>query len=73
MGYDSDSPKSRGECGKCGVAVDTLKDMEILGDLGGFKNRCNKSPSPPFTKGGRTALKLMTLGLRLQRGISFCA
>lgn len=30
MGYDTDSPKSRGEFGKCGVAVDTLKDMEIL-------------------------------------------
>lgn len=30
MGYDSDSPMARGEIGKCGVAVDTLKDMEIL-------------------------------------------
>jgi len=32
MGYDTDSPKSRGECGRCGVAIDTLKDMEILFD-----------------------------------------
>jgi methylmalonyl-CoA mutase N-terminal domain/subunit len=30
MGYDSDSPMSKGEIGKCGVAVDTLQDMEIL-------------------------------------------
>jgi methylmalonyl-CoA mutase N-terminal domain/subunit len=30
MGFDSDSPMARGEIGKCGVAVDTLKDMEIL-------------------------------------------
>ena len=30
MGYDSDSPMSRGEIGKCGVAIDTLRDMEIL-------------------------------------------
>jgi methylmalonyl-CoA mutase N-terminal domain/subunit len=30
MGYDSDSPMSRGEIGKCGVAIDTLKDMEVL-------------------------------------------
>jgi methylmalonyl-CoA mutase, N-terminal domain len=30
MGYDSDSPKARGECGKCGVAIDTLVDMEDL-------------------------------------------
>jgi methylmalonyl-CoA mutase N-terminal domain/subunit len=32
MGYDTDSPKARGECGKCGVAIDTLKDMEDLFD-----------------------------------------
>jgi methylmalonyl-CoA mutase N-terminal domain/subunit len=32
MGYDTDSPKARGEMGKCGVAIDTLKDMEILFD-----------------------------------------
>lgn len=32
MGVDSDSPKARGEVGKCGVAVDSLADMEILFD-----------------------------------------
>jgi len=32
MGYDTDSPRSKGECGRCGVAIDTLKDMEILFD-----------------------------------------
>jgi len=30
MGYDSDSPRSLGEVGVCGVAIDTLDDMEIL-------------------------------------------
>jgi len=30
MGYDSDHPMSRGEVGKCGVAIDTLADMETL-------------------------------------------
>ena len=30
MGYDSDSPKSLGEVGKCGVAIDSLADMERL-------------------------------------------
>ncbi len=30
MGYDSGSPRARGECGKCGVAIDTLRDLEIL-------------------------------------------
>jgi methylmalonyl-CoA mutase N-terminal domain/subunit len=30
MGYDTDSPEALGEFGKCGVAVSSLKDMEIL-------------------------------------------
>lgn len=30
MGYDTESPKARGECGRCGVAIDTLRDMEDL-------------------------------------------
>ncbi|GIW32163.1 MAG: methylmalonyl-CoA mutase [Meiothermus sp.] len=30
MGYDSDHPLSKGEVGKCGVAVSSLADMEIL-------------------------------------------
>jgi methylmalonyl-CoA mutase, N-terminal domain len=30
MGYDSDDPQSEGEVGKCGVAIDSLEDMEIL-------------------------------------------
>ena len=29
-GYDSDHPRSLGEVGKCGVAIDGLQDMEIL-------------------------------------------
>ncbi len=32
MGYDSDSPRALGEVGMCGVAVDTLADMEQLFD-----------------------------------------
>jgi methylmalonyl-CoA mutase N-terminal domain/subunit len=30
MGYDSDHPRSKGEVGKCGVAIDSLADMEDL-------------------------------------------
>jgi len=30
MGYDSDQAASEGEVGKCGVAIDSLEDMEIL-------------------------------------------
>jgi methylmalonyl-CoA mutase N-terminal domain/subunit len=32
IGYDSDHPLSDGEVGKVGVAIDTLKDIEILFD-----------------------------------------
>jgi methylmalonyl-CoA mutase N-terminal domain/subunit len=31
-GYDSDHPLAIGEVGKCGVAIDSLKDMETLWD-----------------------------------------
>ncbi len=29
-GYDSDAPEARGEVGKSGVAIDTLRDFEVL-------------------------------------------
>jgi methylmalonyl-CoA mutase, N-terminal domain len=32
MGYDTDAPESLGEFGKCGVAISSLKDMEVLFD-----------------------------------------
>jgi len=32
MGYDSDHPMSIGEVGRCGVAISSLKDFEILFD-----------------------------------------
>ncbi len=30
MGYDADSPRGKGEVGKCGVAVSSIEDMETL-------------------------------------------
>jgi len=30
MGYDTDAPQATAECGKCGVAIDTLADFEVL-------------------------------------------
>ncbi|HRF96184.1 MAG TPA: methylmalonyl-CoA mutase family protein, partial [Aggregatilineales bacterium] len=30
MGYDSDAPEALGEFGRCGVAISSLKDMELL-------------------------------------------
>ncbi len=32
MGYDSDAPEALGEFGKCGVAISSLEDMEVLFD-----------------------------------------
>ncbi len=32
MGYDTDAPEALGEFGKCGVAVSSLRDMELLFD-----------------------------------------
>lgn len=32
MGYDSDHARSHGEVGMCGVAIDSLQDMEVLFD-----------------------------------------
>jgi len=32
MGFDTDAPEAEGEFGRCGVAISTLEDMEILLD-----------------------------------------
>jgi len=50
MGLDSDDPMSDGEVGKEGVAVDTLRDMEILFDgidLGEISTSFTINPSAP--------------------------
>ncbi|MFB6269111.1 MAG: methylmalonyl-CoA mutase family protein, partial [Halobacterium sp.] len=50
MGLDSDDPMSLGEVGKEGVAVDTLRDMEILFDgidLGEVSTSFTINPSAP--------------------------
>jgi len=36
MGYDSDDPLSEGEVGHCGVAIDSLEDMETLFEESGW-------------------------------------
>ncbi|PSQ41965.1 methylmalonyl-CoA mutase, partial [Halobacteriales archaeon QS_9_68_42] len=50
MGIDSDHPMSEGEVGKEGVAVDTLRDMEILFDgidIGEISTSFTINPSAP--------------------------
>ncbi|MCU4752240.1 methylmalonyl-CoA mutase family protein [Halobacteria archaeon AArc-curdl1] len=50
MGLDSDDPMSDGEVGKEGVAVDTLRDMEVLFDgidIGDVSTSFTINPSAP--------------------------
>lgn len=50
MGIDSDDPMSLGEVGKEGVAVDTLRDMEVLFDgidIGKISTSFTINPSAP--------------------------
>jgi methylmalonyl-CoA mutase N-terminal domain/subunit len=50
MGYDSDSPKARGECGKCGVAIDTLEDfLTLLEDIPLDQVTTSMTINPPAT------------------------
>ncbi|MEW6057592.1 MAG: methylmalonyl-CoA mutase family protein [Bdellovibrionota bacterium] len=66
MGLDSDSPLSKGEVGKCGVAVDTLADMEVLFDgipLGDITTSMTiNSPAP--------VLLAMYVAVAEERGVS---
>ncbi|OIP28274.1 MAG: methylmalonyl-CoA mutase [Chloroflexi bacterium CG_4_9_14_3_um_filter_45_9] len=51
MGYDSDSSRAIGEIGKCGVAIDTLRDFEILTDkipLGSVTTSMTINPPAPI-------------------------
>jgi methylmalonyl-CoA mutase N-terminal domain/subunit len=50
-GYDSDHPMARGEVGKCGVAIDSLADMEVLFDgidLGGVTTSMTINSTAPI-------------------------
>lgn len=50
MGTDSNDPMSAGEVGKEGVAIDTLRDMEVLFngiDIGAVSTSFTINPSPP--------------------------
>lgn len=67
MGYDSDSPISRGEVGRVGVAIDTLKDMEILFD-GIPLDRVSTSMTINATAG---ILLAMYMAVGDKQGVSF--
>ena len=69
MGFDSDHPSSEGEVGVCGVAVDTLEDMEIL-----FSGIPLDRISTSMTINAPAAVLLaMYLAVAEQRGIPWTA
>lgn len=50
MGYDTDDPKARGECGKCGVAIDTLEDfMQLVEGIPMDQITTSMTINPPAT------------------------
>jgi methylmalonyl-CoA mutase N-terminal domain/subunit len=67
MGYDSDSPRAKGEVGKCGVAIDSLKDMEIL-----FEGIPLDKVTTSMTINGPAAMIFaMYLAVAEKQGVSF--
>jgi methylmalonyl-CoA mutase N-terminal domain/subunit len=75
MGRDSDDPRCEGEVGKCGVAVDTLADVEDLFDgidLGGVTTSMTiNSPAPILlamyvAAAGKAGVETSRLGGTLQ-------
>lgn len=66
MGYDSDHPRSRGEVGRCGVAIDSLADMELL-----FKDIALDKITTSMTINAPAAVLLaMYIAVANKRGIS---
>ena len=67
MGYDSDDPRSRGEVGRCGVAIDSLSDMETL-----FRNIPLDHVSVSMTiNGPAIVLFAMYLSVAERQGVRF--
>ncbi|MBI2492074.1 MAG: methylmalonyl-CoA mutase [Candidatus Rokubacteria bacterium] len=65
-GYDSDDPMAEAEVGRVGVAIDTLRDMEIL-----FDGLPLDRVSTSFTINGTAAILLaMYVALAGQRGVA---
>ncbi|MBI3541639.1 MAG: methylmalonyl-CoA mutase, partial [Deltaproteobacteria bacterium] len=64
MGVDSDNPRARGEVGVCGVAIDSLRDMEVL-----FKGIPLEKVSTSMTINGPAAILLsMYLEVAAEQG-----
>ncbi len=69
MGYDSDDPKSLGEVGKCGVAIDSVEDMAGLFD----KIPLDQVSTSMTINGPAIVLFAMYLSVAERQGIQFKA
>jgi len=67
MGWDADSPLSEGEVGICGVAVSSIKDMEILFD----KIPLDKVSTSMTINSPAAMIFAMYLAVARDRGIDF--
>ncbi len=67
MGYDSDHPKSLGEVGKCGVAIDSIDDMSRLFD----KIPLDQVSTSMTINGPAIVLFAMYLAVAQRQGVSF--
>lgn len=70
-GYDSDNPVIRGEVGKTGVAVDTLKDMEIVYEAFQQDRDLDRIASNFTINAPANVIVAMYLALAEKRGISW--
>ncbi|MGQ9694577.1 MAG: methylmalonyl-CoA mutase family protein [Thermodesulfobacteriota bacterium] len=70
-GYDSDNPLVSGEVGKVGVAVDTLRDMEIIYEAFSGENDLDRIASNFTINAPADIIIAMYLALADKRGISW--
>ena len=70
-GYDSDSPVASGEVGRVGVAVDTLRDMEVIFEAFSGENDIDRTASNFTINAPANIIMAMYLALADKRGISW--
>jgi methylmalonyl-CoA mutase N-terminal domain/subunit len=68
-GYDSDYPMARGEVGKVGVAVDTLRDFEVIYEAFTGENDLDKIASNWTINAPCNVILAMYMALAEKRGI----
>ena len=69
-GYDSDDPISKGEVGKAGVAIDTLRDMEVIYEPFVGRDDLDKIQTEYVVNATSIVIAAMYIALAQKRGIS---